>query len=285
MSRELDAYLEMIKEIFSPAIAGVDVHESGYDFLVIEINSEWMFRFPRNERSQTILEYELKFLSRFNPISPLKIPDYKYIGNNYGGYPKIQGVPLIVKFYQGLSKENQENINQQLGAFLSAVHSFPIEEAEQIGIPKAWNGDHHRNGANFLEHVAPMLSPTARKKSTACMETLLVETFESKVIHGDLYFPDHVFADETSCELGVIDFADVNIYDPAHDFQCIVEIGGDEFFERVMHYYQGDIDLGLLKRSRMRLAARPLFTAGYIFANQKDEQYSDVLAHIEDNFG
>ena len=54
---------------------------------------------------------------------------------------------------------------------------------------------------------------------------------------------------ETSCKTrfdenrrklsSVIDFADVTLNDPAHDFQNIVEYGGEEFFETVMKDYQG----------------------------------------------
>ena len=116
------------------------------------------------------------------------------------------------------------------------------------------------------------------------MEDLLTEEFEGKVIHGDFYLPDHVFFNKNRDQISVIDFADANVYDPAHDFQCIVEIGGDDFFETVMKHYNAENDLGLLKRSKLRLLARPLFNAGYIFANGLEDQYASRLKHIEDAF-
>jgi hypothetical protein len=60
--------------------------------------------------------------------------------------------------------------------------------------------------------------------------------------------------------------------------------GGDDFFETVMKQYAGEKDVGLLKRSKLRLLARPLFTAGYIFANGLKDQYASHLTHIEDAF-
>jgi hypothetical protein len=49
-----------------------------------------------------------------------------------------------------------------------------------------------------------------------------------------------------------------------------------------MNYYEGEKDEGLLKRSKLRLLARPLFAAGYIFANGLEDQYESRLATIEE---
>jgi aminoglycoside phosphotransferase (APT) family kinase protein len=187
--------------------------------------------------------------------------------------------------FHNLTKDGRKKVARQIASFLSAVHGFPIGDAPEIGIPQAWDGRHQQNGRVFLEKVAPLLSPIARRNSTDCMERLLVEEFDGRVIHGDFYLPDHVFVKETDFNIGVIDFGDVTIYDPAHDFQCVLEIGGEVFFDTVMANYQGGADPILLKRSQMRLAARPLFVAGYIFANRIYEQYSSRLERVEAGFG
>jgi len=285
MDPKFQDYINLIKQDFPLDISGVNIHRTGDDFFVIEINSSWMFRFPRNDASQKAMEKEIKFLSKFKTTSPLAIPDYQYLGDRYGGYPKILGKPLSIELFQRLSKENQASAAQQLGYFLSAVHNFPIEDAGEIGISEDWNGNHQRSGEVFLEHVTPQLSSNARNQSTTCMETLMAEDFEGRVIHGDFYLPDHVFIHGDNHKLGVIDFGDVTIYDPAHDFQCIVEIGGEEFFEKVIDHYRGEKDPSLLKRSQLRLAARPLFVAGYIFDHKIEEQYSARIARIEAAFG
>jgi len=281
LNQNSQAYIERIKSIFPHHIVKVDLHDGGDDFLVFEINSTWMFRFPRNAASQKALEQEVKFLSKFNYLSLLRIPNYQYVGDNFAGYTKIHGSQLSEELFQSFSKSIQTEIAQRIGKFLSALHNFPITEATEIGVKEAWGGLHQKSGAAFLELVAPQLSPSVRKRSVFCMEELLSEKFEGKVIHGDFYFPDHVFFDESQNELGVIDFGDVTIYDPAHDFQCIVEIGGEDFFEAVMKNYEGEEGPTLLKRSKARLQTQPLFTAGYVFANGLEEQYSSRLAQIE----
>jgi aminoglycoside 2''-phosphotransferase len=286
MDKSISTYLQRIEGIFLQKIEAFAVHDSGDDFVIIEVNHAWMFRFPRNELSRKALEIETNFLAEFEITSPLPVPARSYFGEGFVGYRKIQGEQLTFEIFANLSKSTQMRIAQQLGQFLSAIHNFPVEKASRIGIVQGWNGLHQESGLHFLEHVAPRLSPTARKKSVTLMESLLAEVFKGEVIHGDFYLPDHVFYDKSKHELsGIIDFADVTIYDPAHDWQCIVEMGSEEFFETVMGHYQAEGDAALLKRSKMRLDARSLFVAGRFFLQGLEDQYADWLARIEARFG
>lgn len=283
---QIEKYLRLIADVFPQEIDSHVLHSSGDDFVVIEVNRAWMFRFPRNELAKRAMGIETNFLTEFERISPLPVPARIYVGEDFVGYRKILGPQLSFEIVSELSESARKQIARQLSEFLSAIHSFPVEKADSIGITRGWNGIHHKNGWYFLKHVAPKLSSVARKKSISLMERLLVEEFEGKVIHGDFYLPDHVFYDENKQELsGVIDFGDVTVYDPAHDWQCILEMGGEKFFEAVIEYYQAETDTDLLKRSNMRLEARPLFVAGYIFQHGLEEQYEERLARIEARFG
>jgi aminoglycoside 2''-phosphotransferase len=283
MDQLVETYLQRIKEVFPQEIEAFKIHQGGDDYILIEVDHAWMFRFPRSEMSQKAMEIETNFLDEFRTNSPLAVPARSYIEENFVGYQKIQGAPLSFGTFASLPKPTRDRIAEQLGGFLSAIHNFPIEKADGIGITHAWNGLHHESGKYFLEHVASRLSAMARKKSVPLMERLLAEEFEGKVIHGDFYLPDHVFYDENKQELsGVIDFGDVTVYDPAHDWQCILEVGGDELVEAVMKYYQVETDGKLVERSKMRLDARPLFVAGYMFLHGIEEQYAERLARIED---
>jgi len=234
-----EQFLQQIKRVFSPDIDAFTLHDGGDDFLIVEVNQTWMFRFPRNQLSRKAMEIETNFLNEFAAVSPLPVPARSFIDQDFIGYKKIQGEQLTFEVFADLSKVVRKRIAQQLGQFLSAIHNFPVDKASDLGIGRGWNGLHHKNGEYFLEHVTPRLSPTAREKSIPLMESLLAEEFEGRVIHGDFYLPDHVFYDGNMQRLsGVIDFGDVSIYDPAHDWQCILEIGGEEFFETALGHYQ-----------------------------------------------
>ena len=283
MTDTFEKQIRAIKNIFPSAISDVTIHDNGDDFLVLEINHEWMFRFPRTDVSQNSLEVEKGFLARFKTMSPLPVPDHQYIGNDFVGYPKIQGALLSIELFQSLSKESLARIAQQFGHFLSTIHNFPVDEAKRIGLTEGWDDWHIQN---FREVIAPMLTPSACQGGLACIEQLLIEQFESKVIHGDFALEDHVFFDQARQELsGVIDFGDVTLNDPAHDFQNIVEYGGEEFFESVMSHYQSKTDLSLLKRTKLRILARPLFEASALMSFGFEQRFKERMEYIEAKYG
>ena len=286
MDNKTQNYLETIKSVFPSKISSVQVHEGGDDFLVLEINGEWIFRFPRNEISEKALQVEKVFLAQFKTISPLPVPDHKYNGDNFVGYPKINGTLLTVEVFQSLSKTSLERIAQQIGGFHSTIHTFPVGEAKYIGVTEGWSGFHQQAIQRYQEEVAPVLSPSARKKTLACIEHMMSEKFEPRVLHGDFAIEDHIFFDQKKQQLsGVIDFADVTINDPAHDFQNIVEYGGDAFFNNVMEHYQLKDDSTLLKRTKLRIEARPLFEAAYSLMFGFEERFKNRIEYIEAKYG
>ena len=282
---QIPDYLKTIRKVFPSEITASKLHDHGDDFLVIEVNDEWMFRFPRNEITSRTFMIEKVFLSRFTPISPLPVPDYLYEGDGFGGYRKIRGSLLTTDVFGNLSRRIKDRIAQQLGQFLSVVHKFPVDEAARIGVTESWGGFHQQAVRRFREDVAPWLSPPARRNGLAIIEDMLAETFKSHVIHGDFAFEDHVFYNESTQQLcGVIDFADVTIDDPAHDFQNIVEYGGETFFQAVMEHYGIKNDRTLLKRTKLRIQARPLFEAAYSLMFGFDERYKERILYINANY-
>jgi hypothetical protein len=66
-----------IRAIFREPVESVEAH-SGDDFLVLEVNREWMFRFPRAESARAVLGYETRFLAAFRELSPLIVPEYDH---------------------------------------------------------------------------------------------------------------------------------------------------------------------------------------------------------------
>ena len=63
MDSVIQAYLETITSVFPFDITNLAIHDGGDDFLVIEVNGEWMFRFPRQEISRKAFAVEKAFLS------------------------------------------------------------------------------------------------------------------------------------------------------------------------------------------------------------------------------
>jgi hypothetical protein len=64
-----------------------------------------------------------------------------------------------------------------------------------------------------------------------------------------------------------------------------VEYGGEEFFDEVMKDYHGVEDPTLLKRTRLRIEARPLFEASYSLIFGFEERFKERMNWIESNYG
>ena len=286
MSSLIQRRVDQVKDIFPFEISTVSIHDNGEDFLVLEINQEWMFRFPRNTAAHKVLRVEQQFLPQFEELSPLPIPKIQYSGEDYSGYPKIEGSLLTPQLFESLPDRVHELIARQVGGFLSRLHTFPLERSLAMGFSEGWDGWRQNAYQRFQANTAPLLSRTARKKANILFERFFELTWPQVVIHGDFYPPDHVFFDEKSLQLcGIIDFGDLTIEDAATDFQSIYEVYGEIFFQDVLTNYAGIVDATFLDRIKIRIEARPLFEASYALEYGLEERFKRRLAEIEVNFG
>lgn len=65
MSNHIATWIIQVQTIFPDVILYVSVHDNGDDFLVIEVNHAWMFRFPRNPAAVKALACEVRVLPIF----------------------------------------------------------------------------------------------------------------------------------------------------------------------------------------------------------------------------
>lgn len=278
--------LRRIAQIFPQNIDSVQIHDNGEDSLVLEINGEWMFRFPRHAYAEQALEREKQFLPRLARISPLPIPTPQYVRADFVGYRKIVGAPLTRELFEALSPVARHMVAQQIGAFLSAVHTFPISEAYAMGVNESWGGWRQRAFESFEQNIAPRLSVTARKRVLEFFDRYFSMEYRRVLIHGDFYPPDHVFFDAERQQLGgVIDFGDLTIEDSATDFKSLYTDFGVEFFREVLGGYTGEVDDHLVDRIQIRVRAHPLFDASYALEYHQPERFARQLLLIEATFG
>jgi len=62
--------------------------------VIVEVNDEWVFRFPRRGSPRDNEQERLRFLRSFAKVSPLPVPDPIYVTDDFVGYRKIAGAPL-----------------------------------------------------------------------------------------------------------------------------------------------------------------------------------------------
>jgi aminoglycoside 2''-phosphotransferase len=286
MTDETQKRIDQIEEAFPHRVEGVRICDNGEDFLVIEVNQEWMFRFPRNAPARRALDCEKRFLPRLEKLSPVPVPQIRYSGEDFIGYRKIEGALLTARLFHTLGCEARKRIARQLGGFLSTLHSFPLEQALEMGLTEGWSGWREKAYQSFRENAAPLLSATAREEAIAFLEGFFTLEWKRVVIHGDFYPSDHVFIDEKRQEVsGVIDFGDLTIEDAATDFQSILEDFGEDFLRDVTACYIIEVDAPFLDRIRTRIKARPLFDAAYALEYGFEERFRRRLSEIETVFG
>jgi aminoglycoside 2''-phosphotransferase len=279
------ACLEKIKAAFTEPVSSIHYNDYGEDFFIIEVNHEWIFRFPRRDYSRKALEVEKKFLPAFQPTTTIPLPDYSIISHDMGGYLKLSGEFLTPEIINNLPFQSLLTVTRQLGEFLSALHSFPTEKAKTLGVTAKW--------ADWLEGISPGIFTQIINDLPGLVQAWVRQVLESyfnnqyqpSVIHGDLSLPDHVLYDKRGNQIcGIIDFGDLTIDDSAHDFLSIYEDGGKEFFRLVTEQYHAASLDGLIDRIRIELHARPIFHAAHCIETKNDGIYADMLKAICKNY-
>ncbi len=261
---DTQAYIDLLtQELPELAIHSAIPIEAGWDCFVLEVNGEWIFRFPRREEVLPGLEKELRLLPLLAGWLPASIPQVEYLARRkdgdllFMGYQKIPGAAVSVAALE------RDRVAQGIARFLSALHNLPLELAGQAGIAGrdalAWR-------AGFLdfmdwacEHAFSLLSPIAREQAECLWEGYLQEeanfTFQPCLIHCDLG-PEHILVDQDGLS-GVIDWEDAAIGDPAIDFAGLYWMNDPAGFARVLAHYDRPVEPSFERRAAFYATIAP----------------------------
>ncbi len=267
---DITPYRELIETYFPDiVIETCQPHLNGWDSLVLEINNTLIFRFPRPNRPdvEAQLAKEIALLPELRAALPLPIPRFDYIAESasgrFVGYPKLPGIELRS---DTLIPAQAKQIAQQLAAFLSCLHRFPVQRAVQLGLedvsPSDWRQRYERLYEQMREQVFPLLEPSVRAKAAALWERFLTSetavAFRPTLLHRDLN-DDHILYDPARGAItGIIDWGDVSIGDPAMDFADPLKTYGPEFVSALFASYQQEWDATFQQRMRFYIAIMPL---------------------------
>jgi aminoglycoside phosphotransferase (APT) family kinase protein len=225
--------------------------EDGYDFKVLLVGDEWVFRFARRPGVIPALETEIALLPVLAPALPVAVPRFEHVSHEpaFVVYRLIHGEPLV--------DEDPDGVR----AFLTALHGF---DARGLGVPApTWSEAYGAQCAEFERAVAPLLDPDERARAAtlfAEVETLV--GFEPALVHGDLG-PEHLLC-RGGRLVGVIDWGDARIGDPALDYAWLLSGPFPDW----------DVDDGLRARAGFYQRLAPWFEAHYgLFTNRP--------AHVE----
>jgi aminoglycoside phosphotransferase (APT) family kinase protein len=228
------------------AIAWVD---DGYDFEVALVDCEWVFRFPRRPVVAERLEVEIALLPALAPALPIAIPRFEHVVGEPEpavAYRLIEGDPMTDEDPEGVA------------AFLLALHAFDVRNL-QVERPE-WRAAYRQQCARFRRTVVPLLDRDERRRAGrlfGAVDTL--EDFTPALLHADLG-PEHLLCREGRL-VGVIDWGDVRVGDPALDFAWLLH--GHPRGEEILDRYEGRVDGGFRGRTLFYRRLAPWFEADY----------------------
>ncbi|HYS39627.1 MAG TPA: phosphotransferase [Pseudonocardiaceae bacterium] len=141
------------------------------------------------------------------------VPDFfrDWGGRTCMGYPLIVGRPLTV-----------DDDWRALAGVLRELHGFPVEQA----LGSEWRAYYERLWTDVTNEVVPVLDTGLRASLVRAYQRFLdgAWDFTPVLVHRDLA-PEHVLVDDGRI-VGLIDFEDATIGDPAIDFAGLLPILG-----------------------------------------------------------
>ncbi len=263
-----DDYRAAIAAAF-PALAVRPIRflAEGWDSVVWAVNGDLVFRFPKRAESATGLRREIALLPLLGPTLPVPTPQFAYIAEPsatfpypFVGYRRLPGVPLGDAPATSIEPER---LAAQIGAFLTALHRFPLARAIACGVPATTPGGWRAEYAAMLAEIRtlyPRMTPAECKRTERLFAGYLNAPengqFNCVLLHRDLG-GDHLLLDpETGDLAAVIDWGDLSIGDPAHDC-CGVP---SAWLPTLLAHYQGAVDATFAGRVAFYRALGPYHT-------------------------
>jgi len=220
-------------ERYWPALAPVSPKElgAGWDNTVYLVNNSLVFRFPRRTIAVPLIETEVRLLPWLAPKLPLVIPNPVYAGSAsdeypfpFAGYSWIEGTTLT---RSAASEGKRKAMAKPLAHFLRALHSVPSDEAGLHGA----SGDNLRRldtasrRARTAKRLDGLVKAGLVKDRTAIDDLLdrlpvIERPATGTLVHGDLHSSQIIVNDRHEL-VGIVDWGDVHIGDPAVDFAAI----------------------------------------------------------------
>lgn len=179
----------------------------------------------------------------------LPVPRDQFAVSADGGLPvaiverRVAGEPLTSR----PRGRRRDHLARQLAGFLADLHSFPVPEARSFGLtssPVAVDARQH------LDVARSFLTDKVRRWLDEEISWLEQQDLPLAVVHRDIR-AQHLYVDANGDLVGVIDFGDTTIDDPALDFAKIAEDFGDPFLDLVLAHYREPVSEGLLARAQL----------------------------------
>lgn len=263
--KDFKTYLGRIEKEFSIKIKKYSYKSSAFANDVFIINDKIVFRFPRTERYIDHLKYEIELLNFLKNKVKVNIPYYIYVSKDgdFGGYDIVPGKILTTSLFNYLNKTNKEAVVNQLIEFINVFHKIGLSDLQKYEPTKK---EEYIPIEEKIEYeLEKKLFPRLSQQEVKIIRAFYKQSQEylsnipnGCAIHGDLY-AYNVIWDKNKSKLGIIDFSDYIIGDPAKDFEVFYDYGL-ESVEIAYQKYEGQKDKDFLKRAEIYYQVHSIYT-------------------------
>lgn len=262
---------------------------SGWTNFAIKVDNKYLFRFPRNEEAYKAINKEYKILEILNKKLPsnIKVPNYIYSNINddylFVGYEIIQGDFLTEDVFNSLDESKKDNVLNNMAIFLNVLHSVNYTE---LGLEPVNSIEWYKDLFDRVQKICfKYFNDNLKEKTNQLLNMFFndetMHNYEPTLVHGDLS-EDHIIV--TNDGVGIIDFGDLMVFDPAYDLIWAYKCDAD-FYNRLFEKYAGHKDNYFKHRIRDFHIIRPPYD-GIIYADKvhDDNMINDQLKKLEQNF-
>ena len=241
----------------------------GWDNTAFLVDQSIVFRFPRKASAVALLETEARALPRLAPRLPVNIPVPEWHGRPADSFPwPFLGhrlVPGEIAADANLSVTERTALAPALAEFLARLHRIRDSALELP--PDLLDRANFTQRRPLLEQRLQVLVDHGHISDAAPWLEILRRTPESRAprtpvpVHGDFY-ACHMLVDNSRRLLGVIDWGDVHVGDPAIDLMALFGFLPAEARPEFLHVY-GPIDQQTRSTARLRAAFHAVAVAWY----------------------
>jgi aminoglycoside 2''-phosphotransferase len=217
---------------------------------VLIVNDALVFRFAKVQLAIETLRREVAILRCLQGHVSLAIPQPDYenvetqvVGEAFVGYKIIPGRPLWRDDFSAVTDaQARGRMARQLARFLSELHHLPADALTSVELPHRetrveWAGMYRRVRQSLFAYMRP----DARERVSDHFESYLDDPdrygFARCLRHGDFGTGNIIYDPRCLSIVGIIDFANVGLGDPAVDFAGLHISYGEAFYRECYSVY------------------------------------------------
>lgn len=291
-----------------PEMEGGNIQQIDFGWAnrILVLDRQYVVKIPRYPEAARWTEKEIEITRRLRGMLPVEIPAYvstlyqgELVAAAYGfmdgslftTQPVDEGIEKVDpdEFIKGSSGDG---IAKQLGRILSSIHEVRSDHVSDIlgkYVADDWSAKIAKWISQCRKVCEVVFSGTQRGKCGQLLDSIWQEysdfEFSQKFIHGDFGGWNMLFDPDKAEIVGLLDWADSRIGDPAKDFTELAYDFGREFAGRVLDHYGRDQDPHMLDRAELYLRLNGFQDLEYGLKNKSaffmERGKAAILAELE----